>query len=707
MAEMSQPVAMTETQITDLNAVCSQYGISWNGEYKTSDCGNIQISINVPTTDLLGKNINREYVITYDANNPHCFDNVCTYMKGAGGDAVYASKEYNSDFDKYYLEATPHNHVMFNCKGSAGPMPTGATAAILEALSGNDNQRVYVDAASSAGTQSIPSMAISQFDNASAIYYMPIEAKGDGTPPGEPMYKFVLKSLEGHPELKDKVAGLYAFEAANGGLTGPPSNALKYLSKTANDMGIPGYMMVDPKLNGHAGKTSPDAYLSNGFIDDFFETVNPSSSSSDNEDGNITIASNDKETTIDENKTPLQFYNITEGAMTTITAAEFIASLVASTDIDFSIDFDSVMENTALMGKSITNTSLRDRAIQPCTSEARFPYSLNEGCSYLYGSSKNLLYKMSRDVQSFEKIAAILQKVDENELISLMNSTVGTDNALGYGLEVQSLAFIDDGKNSYPYVFSDLLSKGVVGSITMADIDSILQGNTLIGSIGNGLNDEIDEATRMINDIAAMKESTKMTGPIWDLLCQRLDTYSICCNARIDAAKHMQETYISALNAIKDYYNETAALLAGSKINMNGALDDSQIPVCEATIAELEQDILNLQAEYAECSAVSPIRGTGRKHVDENGREWEETEPNEPQYTIAQNRMKEIMKVDIPEKKADIAYNNTYIERLQGVAQLMNNVNETIQQAIDYASSEYINLVNSIEPLNVPEFASI
>ena len=104
---------------------------------------------------------------------------------------------------------------------------------------------------------------------------------------------------------------------------------------------------------------------------------------------------------------------------------------------------------------------------------------------------------------------------------------------------------------------------------------------------------------------------------------------------------------------------------------------------------------MNLKAEYAECEAVPEFRGTGRKHVDENGREWEEIEPNEPQYTNARMRMKEILNVDIPEKEQDIDYNNIYIERLNGVTNVMNAANELISDAITNVGSTYISKLNN------------
>ena len=692
---------MTQTQIDNLQSACKEYGINWDGTYKSSDCGNVQISLNVATKNLAGVPKTRSYTVTYDANNPNCFDNVFSYMTGAGGDAVYAPPEYSGGINDYYLNGTTHNHIAFFCSGSDGPLPAGATSALVNALSENDNQRVYVDAASSAGTQSIPAMAINQFDNASSIYYMPIEAKGDGTSPGEPMYKYVVKSLDEHPELKEKIAGLYAFESANGGLTGPPSNAVEYLSKSADAIGVPGYMLVDPKLNAHAGKTSPDAYLSNGFIDDFFETVNPTkSTSSDNNDGNISIAAGEKETTIDENNTPLQFYNITGGVMATITAADFIAGLTGKTDVDFSINFDSVRQNLSILRNSVSATNLEGRKPYNCVSSSTFPNSLNDGANFLYATSKDLMNKMALDIQNVEKITSLLQETDENTLVKMLNETFGTNSLLGNSSDINSLAFDANVNNLLPDIFGVKINQGTVGRISMEDIDGIIRGNVLIGSIGNGLNQEIEETYAIKNDINNFLSTTNMTGPVWEQLKIRFNDYINCCDDRIEASYCLQGAYVDALNLLRNYYYETADLIAGSNIYMGGALDDGQIPVCQETIVKLEADIENLKAEFDMCMAVPRLRGTGI-FVGEGRYRHEIMEPNEPEYTNAQMRAKEITYVVIPRKQQEIRYNNIYINQLNGLAGKLNKANEIIISAIDNIQANYTSKVSSIQPIMI------
>ena len=706
---------MTQTQIDNFQSACKEYGITWDGNYKTSDCGNIQIDVNVATKNLAGVPKTRAYTITYDANNPDCFDNVFSYMKGAGGDPVYAPEEYAGGINDYYLNDTTHNHVAFFCNGSDGPLPDGATAALVGALSGNDNKRVYVDAGSSAGTQSLPSMALNQLDNAKDIYYMSFDAKGQDTPPGEPMAKYIAEYIANHPELDGKVSALYAFES-NGGLTGPPENAVQQLSRIAYEDGIPTYLMVDETKTEHAGVNSPDFYISDGSIDAFFDTINGNLDgyvSDDDKDGLVGVATADGGVKVDD----LSFYEIegredwknisltTAGtAMITLSAAEFLAGLNnGSSDIDFVIDFNSVRENLNILRNGIGATNLEGRKPYECVSNSSFPNSLNDGTSFLYGTSKDLMNKMSLDIRSVEKIASLLQETDENTLVNMLNETFGTENLLGANAEINGLAFDANANNHLPDIFSQIIKEGAVGRISMEDIDGILRGNTLIGSIGKGLEQEIEEANAIKDDINNLLATTNMSGPIWDKLQIRFNDYNNCCDARINASECLQEAYVNALNILRDYYYETADKLAGSNIYLGGALDDGQIPVCQATIEQLRADIKSLNAEFDMCMAVPPIRGTGRIHVDANGREWEEMEPNEPEYTNAQLRAKEITYVIIPQKNEEIRYNNIYIDQLEGLAQKVNMANEVVTTAIDNIQASYTSMVSSIQPIMIAD----
>jgi hypothetical protein len=194
--------------------------------------------------------------------------------------------------------------------------------------------------------------------------------------------------------------------------------------------------------------------------------------------------------------------------------------------------------------------------------------------------------------------------------------------------------------------------------------------------------------------------TTNMTGPVWEQLKIRFNDYNNCCDDRIIASQDLQESYVEALNILKDYYYETADLIAGSNIYMGGALDDGQIPVCQDTIVKLEADIENLKAEFDMCMAVPRLRGTG-VFVGEGRYRHEIMEANEPEYTNAQVRAKEITNVVIPQKQQEIRYNNIYINQLNGLSEKVNRANEVIMSAIDNIQANYTSKVSSIQPIMI------
>ena len=714
MTDMSQPITMTDTQMADLKAVCNEYGLKLDEKYMTSDCGNVQLKF---------KQGGYDWSVTYDPNNPESYDNVFTYKFGTYDEAkgyYKPPKDEKSNYvglADYYLNDTTHNHTAFI--GSTGAvLPDGAQAAIMSVISGNDNQRLYVDSGSSAATYSLGDVAKSQVDSAKGILYMPVEPAGyneDGKP-GRLMAENIANNTSSVVDLQDKTIGLLALEGAGNTTTQAPENAVPFYSRIANDTGMPVYMMVDPAKTEHALKDSPEEYLANGFVDTVFDTLNGKNSASsgenDEEDNEGLVFISDS--TTDSN---LLFYQIegredwknisltTAGtAMITLSAAEFLAGLnTGSSDIDFVIDFNSVRENLSILRNGIGATNLEERRPYECVSNSSFPNSLNDGTSFLYGTSKDLMNKMSLDIRSVEKIASLLQETDENTLVNMLNETFGTENLLGANGEINGLAFDANANNRLPDIFSQTIKEGAVGRISMEDIDGILRGNTLIGSIGKGLEQEIEEANAIKDDINNLLATTNMSGPIWDKLQIRFNDYNNCCDARINASECLQEAYVNALNILRDYYYETADKLAGSNIYLGGALDDGQIPVCQATIEQLRADIENLNAEFDSCMAVPRMRGTGRIHVDANGREWEEMEPNEPEYTNAQLRAKEITYVIIPQKNEEIRYNNIYIDQLEGLAQKVNRANEVVTTAIDNIQASYTSMVSSIQPIIIAD----
>ena len=369
--------------------------------------------------------------------------------------------------------------------------------------------------------------------------------------------------------------------------------------------------------------------------------------------------------------------------------------------------FQEIVEKANNIVGEVNKTNFRNDGFdyQLCeNSTSDFPESLNRGNAFLYGISNNLLNIVSSDSQNIGIMLNDFIALDNaygKKAIQMMNDAYSSGNYFQSDISIDR-TISGDIDNSYYGIFEENIKEGSAGKIAMSDIDSMLSGNMLTGKIANALNSEYDDANRLkatIEDVINLPQGVAM-GSAWVAEKARLIELSDCCDIRMTSAKKLQEAYVDALKNIKDYYDETTNLLVGSNINMGGVLDDGQIPVCEAKVTELQQEIDNLRIEYDECLIVPEtisvlVSGSGTE--DDPYRY--ETKPN-PEYQIARARIAEI-NVLIPQKNEEINYNMIYISQLQGLANALNKSNEIVQNAILEINANYANAVKSIPIVNL------
>ena len=386
-----------------------------------------------------------------------------------------------------------------------------------------------------------------------------------------------------------------------------------------------------------------------------------------------------------------------------------LASGASVSDDNILFDFQGIIDSANEVVSAINNTRYKNSGFdyQFCQdSTASFPESLNMANAFLYGISNTLLGVTAMDTQNIEQVLNDFIYLDNkyaDQATSMMNNAYQNGNYFMGDVDVDQTN-VENADKSYIGIFQENISKGQAGKISMSDIESMLSGSGLAGKIGENIQNEREDAMKLeakINDMLSLSSNVAM-GDVWEAEKARLQMLSDACKYRVAAANTLEKAYVQALESVQKYYEDTQAMLSGSTtIDMGGALDDGQIPVCEAMISQLQAEIEALRDEYDECAAVPPIRGTGRYYTDEKGNKYEETEPNEPQYTNARNRMQAISTVEIPQRNQEINYNNIYIRQLEGLADVLNAANAIVQGAIDQVNSEYGSFVNSIPEVHV------
>ncbi len=675
-----------------------------------------------------------------------------------GGDKIdnYYLNTTTLDADCTILRVQPY----MNNSGISEYIPHILDELNAEFSNGNENtnyQNRYTFVGASVGSVNMLEAAnavvadrlATSSDNHTPIDMMLLDTKGDVSLAQEPGVPFV-KKMNNYPELKNEMIRtgsiIYACEAKDGnGVTQAPSVAINNLGTLTED----GMIIVDVEneiVKAHGGNNSFEFQFTNGSIGKTVydydgvtnETVTMLSNGTNEAPNKYYLVLPESEW---DPEKPQDYYNqrkeITEKQLNDFCkyremkgmqeSGKYLNDLVgyvnyegneeASGYINLSsgatisddnilFDFQAIIDKTNNVAGEVSKTSFRNDAFDYQLSEnstADFPESLNRSNAFLYGISSNLLNTVESDTKNIGQMLSdyiTLDKAYGDKALEMMDGEYTSGKYFQTDILIDSTGGSDI-NNAYYGLFADNVKEGSVGKIAMSDIDNILSGNMLIGKIGQGLNNEYEDAERLqnaIEEIINMSQGEAM-GKSWQAEKDRLIHLADCCEARKIAVNNLQEAYIAALNHVKDYYNETASMLAGSKIDLGESLDDGNIPIYEAKNVSLHQEIADLKTEYAECDAVPEMIGTGGYIHLPNGQSYEIMKHN-PAYDDARNRMAEI-KILVPQKEEEIAYNEIYIGRLKGLATTLNEANEIIQAAMEEINGNYAKMVNDIPIVNL------
>ena len=377
--------------------------------------------------------------------------------------------------------------------------------------------------------------------------------------------------------------------------------------------------------------------------------------------------------------------------------------MLSSKDDDILFNYVDIVSTASSIINAVNSTAMNEGINDQFFDEttASFPASLNNANRALFAITSNLLDTTAGDAHVVEQMLNDFIMLDndlaKNAETELLNSFLhGAYTNQTVSIDQENLSIVNNN-----YIFEPCKA-GQVGKISMYDIDSLLNGED--SSIFAALDNEYNDACRLqekINEMIALP-ATVVKGKAWNAEMKRLELLSDCCEVRKQATDILKNAYHESLLTVRNYYDETAALLAGSNIVLGEVLDDGDIPIYEENNAILRQQITDLKAEKA---AQEEIVAAGPEAVyststDKNGNvcevfdHWDWSKVEEAQDKIAD------IEIQISQKEEEVAYNTTYINQLKGLANVLNDANKIVDDAVMEVNSTYGKTVENIQKMS-------
>ena len=522
--------------------------------------------------------------------------------------------------------------------------------------------------------------------------------------------------LNEHPTIKqdliDTGSVIYAYEG-NNDITGSPENALAALKSASGD-GLHVLMIVNPALNAHGGNNSPEENISNGEVDKIFSgfdidpslkelssgkpenlyyIIDPNEPDGLKKDANgntIAVTDDQVSTYLDSSReevrkafnglSSLEHIDIKETPFKNVAATSYNNSRT-------SINYDSVVSNTNFVVDSINKTSFvnNDFDYQYCDSTTSFPESLNEANAYLYSTSGDLLKGIANDTKNIEQILLNYAYLDKH--LADEAQYLNPENNYGYytseNIDVNKAQSASDRANMIS-VFGENLTQGNAGKINLSDLEGMVNGSELLGPIGQGLNNEIEDANDLKEKLENLINSTDIDHPAWNIMKDRLMHYEHCCDLRIAAAEILNDAYVKSLNYVIDYMSPYTDL------------DDSRIPEYTTRIDNAIAKIAQLEAANISLAAVqpTPIYGYTKTGMPVfYGYDYSAVHAAQAQIKANLNTSEDL--------RVQLEEDTRVLDKLNGLADALNQANKIVDNALLEVDSLYAKEVSTIDPVFV------
>ena len=687
----------------------------------------IRINGDIVQVDFTYQN-GRSITVTFNPNDPSSLGKSLTVVPGAGGLSEFgvADGYKTGQLNNYYLDGNAdYTSITFGGPYSDENYATSSIAdkavpQIEEIINGGNNPRHVVAGASqgSINTVDLAGEIFASYGDSEKqpVDIMLLDAKSDQANGKGGCQPFV-DYLNDHPTVKqdliDTGSVVYAYEG-NNAITGSPDKALAALKELSSD-GVHTLMIVNPELNAHGGVNSPEENISNGEVDKIFNgfdidpsikelaagkqenlyyIIDPNEEDGLKKDaeGNIIAVTDDQvskylESSREEVRKNFNDLSTLEHITLQETPFKDVASTTENNNSRTSINYDSVVNNTNFVVDSINKTSFinNDFDYQYCDSTTTFPESLNEANAYLFNTSGALLNGIANDTKNIEQILLNYAYIDAH--LADEAAYLNPENNYGYysreDVNVDKTATNEE-QTRITSIFGENIAQGDAGKISLTDLENMVNGSQLTGPIGEGLANEMEDARDLKEKLENLLNSTDIEDPTWNIMKDRLMEYQLCCDLRIAAAEILNDAYVESLNYVMDY-------MAPYK-----NLDDSEIPKYTDRIDKAIAKIAQLEATNTALGLVeaTPIYGN-----DEEGNEiicgYDYSPVYEAQRQIAANNE------DIAVLQQQLIADQKYLDKLNGLAQTLNDANKIIDNALLEVENLYTNEVSTIDSVFV------
>ena len=652
---------------------------------QNSEVTNVSISENgsVQVT-LTEKNTKGVFSITYNPNETENMENIFALKVGDGG-----YTDVGKDFEQYALEQnTGYVAVTFHDPYSN---INDSVKDALEVVSDHYDieYQHMVAAGASAGADKTVALAVNYQDIVdNPVDIMLIDAANDA---GD----FINKALKTNEfeEFNSNGGTIYAYEAekfssnsgSNVSLSRP--NYVKMIEAGADLVLIENrsanYHMAPYAINVKSGEATN---IINGFNPEYLvrDTSDIGCTFSAFEDYNKRVDGNIYEVYYDGEwheistddiyayqTSSLREVKVRYGGLTNISAINLNGS--TNLDVPIKTEYSSAVDSTNNIIGAIKGTSFLSENFDYQLSQngTQFISGLYNSNSYLYGITGNLLGNLASETASIETIIRRYSSMENELAIQAENlGCVITNNPLlnpdfynNYTLDINE---------SYFDMFLPNLSPGSVGKINVSDFDSIYSNGSLIGPVAQGLQNEIQDATALKELINVFIDNNCMSGPGWDSIKNHISTYTTYCDLRIKAAEKLQEAYIKAIKMIKEY------------LYPYEGLDDSKIEELELEHTKLLKVIEDLKFKAERCVYVTQYDA------------WDKEKKYGYQVKTYPNKHL-LDRVPFYQEKADEI--KEMIDKLNGLAGVMNEANKIVQDAMFEITKEYAAPIDNITPI--------
>ena len=370
------------------------------------------------------------------------------------------------------------------------------------------------------------------------------------------------------------------------------------------------------------------------------------------------------------------------------------------------VKYASVLNSLNGIVGNINTTNFADSSlnVNGANSTAQIFGSLTGANNYLLGLSSTLVNGIANDVRNIETILNNWESTDADiaTLASSLNNASYSANYGANGISMNNVRF-NEIATSYAGFLSGSTAQGKVGKISMSDIKSVFNGSSLTGSLGNLLNNEIQDAHNLQSSIQGLINNPDISSPGWNVMLDRLNFYDKCCGVRGWAAETMKTAYEKALKLIYDH------------IAPDEDMDDGDIPEYEEKIEKLKTDIENAKTMITNLKnsniTLSNVKPTAKYGKTSKGKSyfagWDYTAYNQARRQIASNNAK----ITQLEKNVTIAEDakleaEKYLKRLKELSEKINEANNIISEAMTEIESKYGKEVYNIDTPRVQARAS-